>query len=121
MINNSQKGVSLYYAVLIMSISLAVALGVNTVALQSLKITREVKKTPPALYAADTGIERALYELSPAGNWNEGSTHNVSLDGVSYKVTIKDAGVDKCPDDVRYCIKSIGTYEGTRRALRVVR
>ncbi|MEF8847021.1 MAG: hypothetical protein V5A57_01140 [Candidatus Paceibacterota bacterium] len=121
MINNSQKGVSLYYAVLIMSLSLGVALGLNTIAIQSLKITRKVEKSPPALYAADTGIERSLYELSVTGNWNKGEEHEINLDGSKYQVEIIEPGNSNCPADVIYCIRSIGFHEDTRRAIRVVR
>lgn len=135
MINNFQKGISLYYAVLIMSLSLGVALGLNTIALQSFKITREVKKSPPALYAADTGVERALYEMEE-NNWTEGSAYgpfvlidNISYE-ISYEVTITDhgdtgPGGKTCPDDAFYCIHSVGTYQqggnSTRRAIRAIR
>jgi len=121
----SQRGVSLYYAILIMSISLAVALGVNTIAVKSLQTSREIRKSPPALFGADTGIERALFDISN-NNAGIGSSTTATLDlgsagTVEYNYEIQGTFSDMCPDDSMYCIYSTGSYKGSQRTLKVVR
>lgn len=127
MINNSQQGVSLYYAMVIMSVALVIALGLNTVAIKSLKTTREIKKSPVALYAADTGIEKALYKATVTGDWGLGfdnTTNPIELsNGAKYTVEILATSTPPCDqtDASMYCIYSTGSYQGSQRMLRVVR
>jgi len=145
MICKKQKGTALYYAIIIMGISLAVALGLNTIAVQSLKTTREIEKSPPALYGADTGVERALYERSQ-GNWDPSSgggpggppggpggppgsgsfSHSETLDdsdGTTYDLTIYASSTPPCnsTDAKLYCVYSVGKHKGAKRVIRIVR
>ena len=64
-----------------------------------------------AFYAADSGIERALMDRSdPLPSYSE------TLDnGASYEVTTLAA---PAPDN--FYIRSVGEYEGTKRAIEVV-
>jgi len=57
-----EQGVSLYLAVIIMSILLAIVLGMSTILFYQLKMVGETGSSVVAFYAADTGIERALYD-----------------------------------------------------------
>ncbi len=74
-----------------------------------------------AFYAANTGIERTLYEISkeedPAGI---GSHFDETLGNrASYSVDIiAPGGTCSAPN---YCIKSIGIFQNTKRAIRVAR
>lgn len=126
MIGNSQQGVSLYYAMVIMSVALVIALGLNTIVIKSLKTTREIKKSPVALYAADTGIEKALYKATVTGDWNLGfrTSDPIELDnGAKYTVEILATSTSPCDqtDASMYCIYSTGSYQGSQRTLKVVR
>lgn len=126
MIDNSQQGVSLYYAIVIMSVALVIVLGLNTIAIKSLKTTREIKKSPVALYAADTGIEEALYKATVTGDWDLGfrTDDPIELDnGAKYTVEILATSTSPCDqtDASMYCIYSTGSYRGSQRMLRVVR
>ena len=56
-----QKGVSLYLTVIILAILLAISLGISTILLGQMKIIGEIGKSVVAFYAADTGIEKMLY------------------------------------------------------------
>lgn len=121
---NSQKGISLYYAVLIMSISLAVALGLNTIVVKSVGTTQEIKKSPPALHGADTGVEQALYDIK-TGNAGIGSSTEVTWnlgDGrtveYSYEITTSSP---RCPEDSLYCIEASGIYQGSKRFIDAIR
>jgi len=62
MFKNYQKGVSLYLALMIMFILLAIGLGVSLIIVSQMKMIRGMGDSVIAFYAADTGIERALYE-----------------------------------------------------------
>ena len=61
--NYSQKGVSLYLAVIIMLILLAIALGVSTILVGQIKTIRGMGNSVSAFYAADTGIETELKKI----------------------------------------------------------
>lgn len=116
MLESSQKGISLYLAIMIMTILLAMALGVSTILLSQAKTIREMGDSVIALYAADSGMERELYEKNPAGTKYSGS-----LDGASYNVSVIASGAEGCPAVANYCVKSVGIYGETRRALQVAR
>jgi Tfp pilus assembly protein PilX len=59
---HNQKGVSLLITLLIMAAILAIALGVSRLSLGEIKISRNTPNSLIAYYAAESGIERALYE-----------------------------------------------------------
>ena len=103
------KGVSLYIALMVMGILLALALGISAILLSQTKVIKEMGNSVIAFYAADTGIERAMYAINQEGVMKEVSD---SWNGVSYKAT-----PESC--DSNTCIKSIGTYKEIRRAIQV--
>jgi hypothetical protein len=57
-----EKGISLYLAVVIISILLAIVLGLGAILFYQLQMTKEIGNSVVAFYGADTGIERALYD-----------------------------------------------------------
>lgn len=116
---NSQKGtqgVSLYIAFMIMSVLLVIAFGMSTILLGQMKMIRGMGDSVIAFYAADTGIERELLEENAIG-----TSYSGSLDGTSYDVSVISPGSEGCPLGVNYCIKSVGIYKETRRAVQVNR
>ncbi len=56
-----QNGFVLLFAVILSSIILAVALGVSNITLKQLTFSTSAKSTNDAFYAADAGVECALY------------------------------------------------------------
>lgn len=114
----TEKGVSLYFAILIMAILLAAALGLSTISFLQVRMVKGMGHSVIAFYAADTGIERELYEENGTGTppyiGNLGG-------GITYKVTILDHGEGECPLDARYCVESVGSFQGVRRAIRIRR
>lgn len=128
--DNKSRGSSLFFAVLIMSILLAVGLGMSTLLLTQMRMIRGMGDSVVAFYAADTGIEKALFELYKTGILppcsglcsNPPTSPCVGNVGeASYCVEGYSAGEPKClkPPNQYFCIKSIGTYKGTRRAIEV--
>lgn len=124
MTKRRQKGISVLIAFFIMSAFLVIVFGMHALLLGELKIIKGMGDSVIALYAADTGIERALYEgdLPPANysgylDLNENGYQD-ELDS-SYNASVITTGTNGCPGDVNFCIKSVGTYKDTRRAIQV--
>jgi len=123
--NQKQKGISVLYVVFIASILLAIGLGISAILIQQIKMMREIGYSVVAFYAADSGIERVLVDRQ---NPNLGlhyyscyslSSPPCSLDnGSTYQVFVTSGGTSDCPD-ADYCIKSIGAYMGTKRAIEI--
>ena len=120
---NSQKGVSLYIAFLIMTILLSIGLSMSTILVSEIKIMRGMGKSVIAYYAAETGIERALFDTKtiedPVG---EGYGESETLDnGAFYSVSAVAQGTDGCSISAYYCVKSVGDYRGVKRAIMILR
>ncbi len=79
----NNKGFVLLFAVTISAILLAIALGVSDIALKEIKFSTSARDTNEAFFAADTGIECALF--------NDKSTSN------SFKAS-GGSGVVQCTD-----------------------
>jgi hypothetical protein len=111
MFKNSNKGVSLYLALIIMFILIAIGLGVSLIIVSQMKMIREMGDSVVALYAADTGIERALYEKRTTGqNWQNWPGSD-PVGGASY--TVKYVGNGEA------MWQSNGTYQGVKRAIEI--
>ena len=124
---NYEKGVSMYFAVLMTSVSLSMALGIAAIMLNQVKIVRNEGNSVVALAAADSGIEKALSmgnlsgHSSFTGYIDLNNNHHRDVNDSLYKIEIIAGGTDGCPLSSTYCIKSIGLYRGTRRAVQISR
>ena len=98
----NQQGITLYLSLIIMGILLSLAFGINTILLGQTKIVQDIGDSVFAFYAAETGIERNLYD----GSQGAGSLEN----GATYFVATLAPG-----------IKSVGTYKNTSRAIYISR
>jgi len=139
---NQQKGVSLYLAIVIMVILLAIVLSITTILVGQLKMIREMENSVIAFYAADTGIEEVLKVIihdagTPAGEYNDfldlndngiGSVTDCpanleEYDDACYKVLSRSKG-ESFPDGSvcgadNYCLRSRGVYKETRRSIEI--
>ena len=130
-IQNS-RGVALLFIVLITSLILAIGLGLTALLIQGMRITGEIGYSVVAFYAADNGIEEALYDLyqSPSPS----AEHSGDLDDAHYQTFAKcdkdtllgscllgDTNIDpNCDGDIlKYCLKSIGSYQRVKRAIEI--
>jgi len=107
---SSNKGVSILLTVLIMSVILAIGLGLSIILIQQTKMMVGIGNSVVAFYAADSGIEKSLYDIL-----KKGGTGNVSENwglNYGYQVTVTPCGS-------KSCVKSIGTYRETKRAIEV--
>lgn len=118
---NSQKGVSLYMALMIMTILLVIAFGISTILFSELKMLRGMGESVNALYAADTGVEKILWDTSQGIDiiavCASPCTGNLGPE-TTYSVIVIEAGQPGCTGASFYCIKSIGTYKETKRSVQ---
>ena len=110
---DTQKGVSLYIAIMIIAILLAIVLGTGAILLGQLKTIKGMENSIAAFYAADSGIEKVLMDRD---NPNTGAGHyDGSVGDATYQITVL---VASAPDN--FYIRSVGEYKGTKRAIEVV-
>lgn len=85
--NYDQKGISLVITFLIMSVMLAIVLSISSMLANQIKSMGNADSAISALYAAETGLERALYvaKYCPSCDLN----YEGSFDGREYAVTAK--------------------------------
>ncbi len=113
---NKEKGIAILLAVLILSFVLTIALGTSIILIRQVKTIREIGSSVVAFYAADSGIEEFLLindpQNPPAG----------VLDGageVGYEVFVHASTTPSCVGALNYCIRSVGTYKNTTRAIEI--
>lgn len=131
-----EKGmVSIYTTMMIMMVSLGMVLGLAAIFVGYLRIIRGIGDSVVAHYAANTGIERLLYEDKICRRPSPCPAHCVPalLDtpncrglNLSHKIDfilINGASFEAkfSRVDGREYFESIGTFEGARRAIRVTR
>lgn len=130
---NSKKGISVYLTLMIMIIILAIGLGISTIIVSQIKMIRGIGDSVAAIYAADTGIERVLYEdelcrQSGCGTLclnqtscdsgiakclrDEGCTFSDNVGSSNYQVNFNDGAT---------LIQSVGIYKDTKRSIEVTR
>lgn len=126
----AERGVSIFFAVIILSTLLAVALGITTILIGQIRIVKGMADSVVSFYAADTGLERVLYEDKMcrlpgcAGlswpcvdtvNCDDGrsaGTVSGNLGNAIYQINMNNGATS---------ISSQGMYKGTRRAAMVER
>jgi len=116
---NTQKGASLYFTIVIMSILLAAVFSMGSLLLVQLQSIKQIGDSVVAYYAADSGAEVALYEGKtgiPAEPWPSGT-----LAGASYKTYFFATTSPDCVGGQHYCILSIGDYQGVERRVKITR
>jgi hypothetical protein len=106
---NSQRGISLLFIVLISSLILAIGLGLTALLIQEMRMMSEIGYSVTAFYAADSGIEAAIYDLyqsDPPTSVHSDESDNADLDDAGYDTLAyccHFSFVDKCsfgdPDD----------------------
>lgn len=119
-----QKGVSLFIAFIVMTLILSIALGVNVLLVSQLKSLKDAGYSLVAFGAADAGLEKIAYDAQRgidvmAQCPSSGVCVEVLSNNAQYIVGVEAPGAG-C-SGVTYCAKSVGSYEGSFRAVRVAR
>ncbi len=108
----SQQGIAVLFAVSILSVVLGIGLGISAILVKQMKAIRGVSYSVAAFYAADNGIEEVLLMISPL------DIPKTQLNEAEYEVIVKDSEDPYC-DAVNFCITSVGSYKGTKRAIEI--
>lgn len=131
-LQNFEKGVSIYLALMVMIVLLGIALGISTIIVSQMVMIRGMSDSVIALDAAETGMERALHALykedidfssttiTYSGSVNINNSGGQDPGDSFYIVKIISPGQENCLAD-SYCIRSSGTYMNTKRAIEASR
>ena len=121
----SSDGISLYISVLILSGILAIALGLSSLMLGELKISQGVERFMPALYAAESGVERVSYKIRRGDAFGGGPCdtpiacviNGTLTNGASYDVIVLDGGIEWCSGSATSCARSRGRFVDANRVI----
>jgi Tfp pilus assembly protein PilX len=128
-----ERGVALFLTVLIMSVILAIGLGISGIIIQQIKISGNIGDSVVAFYTADSGVEYQIFNLYKEETHNppynvtfddNGASYSVSAvcsdnDNITCPVGIPIVGKEECSSLNNFCIKSIGTFQTAKRAIEV--
>jgi hypothetical protein len=113
--NNDQKGVSILLSLLVMTAILSIAFGVSKLVIGEIKIGRDISRSVVAYYAADSAVERAIFEKrinnielninDCSVDWGSGSFYGA-------KVQVSGSG-----NNIVVIVKASGCYNNTKRAI----
>jgi len=97
-----------------MSVVLAIGLGLSAILIQQTKMMTGIGYSVVAFFAADNGIEKILM-ASTTSPIPETTLPN----GAKYEVFVNTSSTDPSCTAPNYCLKSIGTYKETKRAIEI--
>lgn len=133
----TQRGVSLYMAFMVMTMLFGIGLGMSSLLLSQLDTLKGVGYSVLAFYATDAGVERAIYEDNKTcASIQDMKKHVKCLadeiaaipagelalsNGATFALLVEAGGQGGCPSGHDYCVKSVGFYQQTRRAVRMGR
>lgn len=111
---NNQRGISLLLTILIMAAIFSIAIAVSILSLGEIKISRESTRSLTAYYAAESGVEWAMYEDRVIGKYPQTySSGRICLDPddeICYSVDASGTSPSRK-------IKSDGSYKTTVRSI----
>lgn len=110
------RGVSLILAILILGSVVAIALAISFLMFQEIKISGNAADSARAFYAADTGVEAALYfyKSQKKCSWAGSGPAGADSGGATYSSTMAVSAVDSVCQ-----VKSTGLYKDAKRTIRV--
>jgi len=104
MLNNQERGVSLIITFFVMTILLAVVLGVSVILYSGIKIIRNIGDSVVSYYLAESGMEKTLY-------YDRSGRPAYALRGLCNMCN--DSNADRCPnDDCKNCIATDLSEDG---------
>lgn len=109
--DKNQRGVSIFLAVIIMTVLLATVLGLNVLIVGQIKTAQDAGFSVNAFYAADAGNERALYGVRKGGGgnfpldfcWESFYCYHVESVACGLKTCLRSAGIYK---DIKRAIEA---------------
>ena len=122
-----QKGVSLFISIMVLSAIMAIGFGLSSLLIGEIEISRDINNFVPAIYAADSGIERVLYKIrkeeppvfTSCPDTSACTVSGLMSNGAEYTATVLDSGVSWCPPESAICIRGLGNLADTHRGFEV--
>lgn len=116
-----QQGSVLVYSLLIMSVIMAIGIGMNAVFLRNLENVRQARESVVALYAADAATELCLYEVRSATDVDESAL--LFTEGATFRI-VEIGGGDVTADcnalsSSSFQFRATGVYRDASRALEI--
>lgn len=117
-----QKGASILLTILIMAALLVIAVGISRLSIGEIKLSQDIEKSLTAYYAADAGVEAALYEERSNASYLGVNpfTLNGCLDepsnNICYNVQVTGS-VNNDPSD--RLVQSKGSFKDIQRAIEL--
>ena len=106
---NNQKGFVLLFAVVLSAIILSISLGLSEISLKQLSFGNQARETGDAFFAADTGLECALfYDIKGAGEYGTPFGYDGNLGEMT--VTLQCAGQNFQLNDGNYSLEGPWTF-----------
>ncbi|HXK37364.1 MAG TPA: hypothetical protein VJ553_07330 [Candidatus Paceibacterota bacterium] len=118
--HRTQQGSMLIYAMLTMSVMLAVGITLNALFINKLRLSAAARNTIVSLYAADSGAELCLYEFrtgSDAPDIVMANGATVEIFDVDSGAPVTDCSSELTGDPVQF--RSVGEFRNSTRALEI--
>lgn len=110
---SNQKATSLLLTLLVMAALLAIAIGVARLSIGEIKLLRDIPSSLIVYYAAESGVEKAIYEEWQLGGAQDYSDCSIALaNGSYYGTTVVRQGNN-------ITIITTGCYQNTKRSIEV--
>jgi len=122
-LNHTERGSVILYAMLSMSVMLAIGLTLNGLFISKLHAISAARNSIAALYAADSATELCLYEARKGTL--EPSPRLTFANGATFEIKSTAAGQPDVTGDCSnlgtdsFGFRAMGTYRGVRRTLEV--
>ncbi len=121
LIFKKNEGVALYFALLILSSIMVITASISVLLIGQFNISGDIRKSMKAVYAADSGLEKALFEVRKNGQGDVADINCLAFGlglpvGASCVLTI--SGTDVLDADV--ILISKGSFLGFFRQIQAV-
>jgi Tfp pilus assembly protein PilX len=111
---NSKGAISIFITMSVLLAVLIIALGSSSVAMTELKSSLNSSDSTVAYFAAETGIEEAMFVIKGGNNPADSCYAWTSVGDASYCLIVTGA-----LNDGNLIVKSIGEYNTTRRSIQI--
>ncbi|MFA6917468.1 MAG: hypothetical protein WC285_01350, partial [Candidatus Gracilibacteria bacterium] len=107
-IRRNKSGTALLTAMLIMGVLLAISIALSSLVMREFRITKDLLNAGKAFYAAESGVEEALYYLNnKLPGWSEGSERELGDDS-KFRYSIKNkCNSYPCIDPTEYNVANL--------------
>jgi len=112
---NKKRGSILYFSLLVLTITSLVVLGISSITILQIRMSRGMKNSAVAFYASDSGVEQALFNIKSGIYTSISGTISFNSKSSTYNVIVEQ-GIS-CGMGISYCIKSTGSYGGPTRII----